>query len=101
MSSPPPGTEGQEEMAFEGSTSWGLHRGLAGVLGRPGRQPFPPGPLTTQTGWQSPAVMELGGTRAVAWGPVMGVAGGVQGTRGATPSGQCDSAGGQWLGQYH
>ena len=61
MSSPPPGTERQEEMAFEGSTSWGLHRGLAGVLGRPGRQPFPPGPLTTQTGWQSPAVMELGG----------------------------------------
>ena len=35
--------------------------GRAGVLGRPGRQPFPPGPLTTQTGWQSPAEMELGG----------------------------------------
>lgn len=33
MSSPPPGTEGQEEMAFEGSTSWGLHRGPAGSWG--------------------------------------------------------------------
>ena len=46
MSSPPPGSEGQEDMAFEGSTSCGLHGGQGGragswpgagrTLGRPG-----------------------------------------------------------------
>lgn len=38
MSSPPPGSEGQEEMAFEGSTSCGLHGGRGGPAGSwPGR----------------------------------------------------------------
>ena len=44
-SSPPPGSEGQEEMAFEGSTSWGLHRGREGPAGSwgAGRSPLEEG----------------------------------------------------------
>lgn len=42
MSSPPPRSEGQEDMAFEGSTSCGLHggqRGLGGSWPGAGRSP--------------------------------------------------------------